>query len=302
MRKISMCLILVTLIMLISVPVSAQDRQFRQHHSIQMMVECLDTAMEIIRGLNGYNLDSSVFLNESAIHGAERWAHFTRRVDYWAFRHVQEALRDMGEVLEESENAYFLGAQIVEANVRIIALTQEIERLSLMMAGSDSLDVLIAIDWRLSEVTWERNRVIGTRNVLIAQAASPIIDIWLYETPGGRPEIAPPRFGTRIADNFTASWRATRIATGHLLVFMARVSVPVLVYVALAFMVIWVCLAIKRRRAKVPVAVIAGADVPDENAPHETVGWLDAPLIAVEPTDTDTPPELTAADEKEGES
>jgi len=166
-------------------------------------------------------------------------------------------LRGMGDVVFESQDAHFLGAQIVDADARIIALTQEIDRLSVMLAASDSLDVLIAIDARLSQVTMDRNRVIGTRNVLAAQAASPVINITLIEIPEGRPEVVPDRFGARVAAMFMASLRTTGAVVGHITVFVARVSVPVLIYAALIFVVVYVGLKIKKRKANAAVEVEA---------------------------------------------
>lgn len=261
MRIFVVCLLLIAFVMLIAVPVSAQDRQLRQHHSIEIEVECLDAAMEIIRGLNGYNLESSVFSHETVRRGVERRAFITRRLDYWAFGHVQDVLRDMGDVLFETENAHFLGAQIMDADARIAALTQEIERLSIMLAASDSLDVLISIDARLSQVILERNSVIGTRNVLISQVTSPIININMFEISEGRPEVVPPRFVTRVTENFTASLRATGVVLSHLLVFLTRVSIPLLIYISILLVVVYIGFSIKKRQGKALALKMADTNI-----------------------------------------
>jgi len=282
--------------LLITVPVSAQGRQLRQHHSIEIEVECLETATEIIRGLNGYNLESSVFLHESPHdRGAWRSASFVRRVDYWAFAHVQDVLRGMGEVHFETENAQFLGAQIMDLDARLAALTQEIERLSIMMAASDSLDVLIAIDVRLSQVTWERNNVIGTRNMLLAQVASPVINIWINEAMGERPEPARAGFGSRVVDSFMDSLSATGTVAGNFLVFIARVFIPFMVYAVLALILIWVCIAVRRRRAARPMLAVAGTPL------ESTEEWATVSDEAGTAKEVETPHEPTMADNKEGE-
>ena len=249
MRKIIICLLAMAFIFLGFMPVAeVQGRQLRQYHSIDIEVECLDTAIGIIRELNGYNLESHVWLHESP-HERAAWrsASFVRRVDYWAFGHVQYVLRNMGEVHFETENAHFLGAQIVDADTRILALSQEIERLSIMMAASDSLDVLIAIDARISQVVLERNSVIGTRNVLMAQAASPIINITINETMGERPAPVRDGFFSRVAGNFMGSLRGTGVAAGNLLVFIVRIFIPLVIYVALGFVVFRVYVKFKRK-------------------------------------------------------
>ena len=240
MRLLTGCLIFITCAILFALPVSAENRQ--QTHSIELEVECLDTAMEVIHGLNGYNLESAMFVNEVFNRSPQRVATFTRRVDNWAFRHAQEALRGLGEVLFEVENARFLGGELADVEVRLSALSQEIDRLTVMMAASDSLEVMIAIDIRLSQVTLERNRLIGRRNVLQVQAASPIIHIWMVETPEDMPDPAPPGFGSRVAESFGASWRSIRDFAGNLLVFIVRISIPLAVWIiilTLLAIVIW---------------------------------------------------------------
>ncbi|MCL2404676.1 MAG: DUF4349 domain-containing protein [Defluviitaleaceae bacterium] len=298
MRKAVVCLLAVVFILLYCTRISAQDRQLRHHHSIEIEVECLDIATDIIMGLNGYNLESSVFLHEADRRhfGSQRSAFFMRRVDYWAFGHVQEALRGLGEVHFETENAQFLGAQIVDAEARIVALTQEIERLSIMMAASDSLDVLIAIDARLSQVTLERNSVIGTMNVLMTQAANPVITISIHETLGERPRAVPPGFGSRITDSFMGSLRATGDVIGNFLVFFARAIIPLLIYVALALLAIWVCFRVKRKRASKQVLAAAGTG-------HKSTAatWVDT-LETVDEAEADICAEPAKADDEGGMS
>jgi len=283
-------------VLIMAMPVSAQDRQLRQVHSIEIEVECLEMAVEVIRGLNGYNLEASVFLNESLRHGAERWGMFERRVDYWAYAHVQEVLRGLGDVVNESQNALFLGAQIVEADALITALTQEMERLAAMLAASDSLDVLMAIDSRLSQVTLDRNSAIGTRNVLAAQAANPVINIILNEIPEGRPPVVPDRFGSRVSGTFMTSLRTTGEVLGHMLVFVARVSVPAVIYAALAFVAIYGCVKYKRKRSGVLALQTVGAESRGE---HSALTAAYGPETTAE--SWIIPPEPAVVDEKEGE-
>lgn len=224
------CFLLATCSLLFALPVAAQDRPFQQGHTIEIEVECIEAAADIIRELNGYNLESNMFLHEPVGWSPQRRATFVRRVDAWAFRQVQEELRAMGDVLSESENAVFLGPMIMDTEARLAAISQEIDRLTVMMAASDNLQVLIAIESRLSQVTWERNGLVGRHNVLMAQAASPVINIWLVETPGDRPVPVPLGFGRRIADRFSNSWSSTLSAAAGFLVFLIRVSMPVLAF------------------------------------------------------------------------
>lgn len=247
MRRIIVFLLL-TVSILVTIPVIAQDRQLSQTHSIEIEVECLDLAMEVIRELNGYNLESAVRSYDFGRWGVERRADFTRRVDMWAFRHVQEVLRSLGEVLQESERAQFLGGQILDVDARLATLEQEIQRLTAMLAASESLDVMIAIEIRLSQVTWERNQLMGRRNVLLSQAASPVITIRLVQRPEYMPPPEGPGFGSRIVDNFLGSWHSFVTSAGNFLVFIVRVSIPFVALCALFIPLTFGALYVLKRR------------------------------------------------------
>ena len=281
MRLFIGAVLAVVCVILMAVPV--YGRPFRQTHTIEIKVECMDAATAIIRELDGYNLDASVFSNEMYVRNVgrpgftrvvERRANFTRRVDYRHFRHVQEVLRGMGEVLSESENARFLGTQIMDVDARLATIEQELERLLILMAASTSLDVLIAIDIRLSQVNWERNSLIGRRNVLLTQAASPVLHIMLVEPPEDLPEFVPPTFGSRVAERFSDSLWGTLTAAGNFVVFIVRISIPFAALCAIfALGIFMFYLVIRRMRSRRPALVMGDMDVPDEvmetTAPYE---------------------------------
>ncbi|MCL2526841.1 MAG: DUF4349 domain-containing protein [Defluviitaleaceae bacterium] len=265
MRLFIGCALFAVCCLFFTLPVSAQNRPVRQTYTIEIEVECIEAATEFIRELNGYNLTSNVFLQESTGWGAQRRANFTRRVDSWAFRQVQEALRGMGDVLSESENAVSLSGAIIDTEARLAAISQEIERLTMMMAASDSLQILITIDSRLSQVTWERNNLMGRRNVLLSEAASPVINIMLFEIPEDRPEPTPLGFGRRVADRFSNSWYNTRSSAASFLVFLIRISIPLVVVGIIAAICIVIANNVRKKwqRSK---KVITDTSKDNENA------------------------------------
>ncbi|MCL2360189.1 MAG: DUF4349 domain-containing protein [Defluviitaleaceae bacterium] len=227
MRIFAICIIVAICFLLSSLLVSA-DQPFRQTHRIEIEVECIQTASEIIRELNGYNLESTVFFQEHHGRGPVSWANFTRRVDAWAFRHVQAELRSLGDVHSESEQAQFLGAQITDLDVRLAAIGQEIDRLTILMASSDTLDLLLTIESRLNQLAWERNDLIGHRNVLVSHATSPVITIQIFETPIDPRPPEPVRFGERVGARFSSSWRNIFSAGISFFIFLVRISVPLI--------------------------------------------------------------------------
>lgn len=227
-------------------PVSAEAQQLRREHTIEIYVECIEAAREIINAQNGYNLDS-----HASFERYSRWANFTRRVDDWAFRHTQAVLRELGEVLHEHEHATFLGGEIANVETQIRVLSQEMERLSAMMAAADSLNVLIAVNDRLNNVARDRDALVGRREVLLSQAESSIIRIHLFETPPDPTEDAPPTFGERVSTSFLNSWNATRRTAENTLVFVVRISVPLGIWAAVVgVLLIAARISNKRKGAK----------------------------------------------------
>jgi len=138
----------------------------------------------------------------------------------------------------------------MDLDAQIAATSQEIDRLSLMMARSDSLDILITIDHRITELSWHLNDLIGRRNVLYSQAASPVITIRLFEMSDAPASPTRPAFGRRVADSFLSSWQGTRTAGGHVLVFFVRVSIPLVTWGALLALTIFVFVKMKKRKIK----------------------------------------------------
>ena len=248
MRRIVIFVCLLLSCLIFALPVSASERRMQQYYSVSITVDCLEEALETMRGLPGFNLNANITNVEPHTGRPVRQAYFTRRVDEWAFRHMQAVLRDMGEVRTESENAWHLGAELASLETRLKVLTQEIERLSVMMAASDSLHVLIAIDNHISRVSWERDRLIGRRNQIMANVQSVVMDIWLTEeTEYIRPEQAG--FGRRLADRFIRSWDNFIRGAGNFAVFMVRVSLPLTIWLAVGSVVLFAGIKLAKKRS-----------------------------------------------------
>jgi hypothetical protein len=164
------------------------------------------------------------------------------------FRHVQDVLRELGEVVSETEHSYCFTSEILNLETRILVLSQEMERLSLMMAASDSLEILIAVNDSLSRVSRERDNLSGRRRLLTGQSASPIINIMLFEPPLIQPPPVPRTFGERVSRSFLNSWENTIYTGGNLLEFLALISVPLVIWLCIGSVV---ALAAKKKVKKI---------------------------------------------------
>ena len=243
-RKIAVFGLLLVVFLLSVTPVRVVGsapavRRLGQWYSISVHVECLDTAVEAMRELPGFDLHMSMGSQD---------AHFSRRVDAAFFRHVQAVLRDMGEVLHEHEHVRHLGTELMQLDTRIAVLTQEIERLTLLMAASNTIDVLNAVDMQLTFVSRDRDWHLGRRNTLLNEAQTVLMEINLTErwVPV---EQEPPTFGQRIRDSFMRSWNGMTRTGGNLVVLLARLGLPLVIWLAVAGTATLIVVRVTKKRS-----------------------------------------------------
>ncbi|MCL2190325.1 MAG: DUF4349 domain-containing protein [Defluviitaleaceae bacterium] len=258
MKAILVIVFAIFLLMPISVYASQPTRLISRTYNIELIVEDMDEVLEAVRALPGFNLQSNVSQVDAPQGQITRQANFTRRIDNWAFNHAQSTLRELGEILRENEQAQHHGAEIAQLETRIAVLTQEIERLTIMMAASTTLDVLITIDSHLSRVMRDRDRLTGQRNQRMAQTQSVVTVIRLTERVEyaeeeeeevyEEEEDAAPTFTQRIADSFFTSWDNFTRRGSNLAVFVARVGLPFLIWLAVIGLVLLIILRTPLKR------------------------------------------------------
>ena len=206
-----------------------------QTHNINIVVDCVDDALYAIRGLGGHNLhmDISTFPG----HGMDpvRQAEIIRRVDASEYRQAQQVLRGLGTVTFEGESARNVGAEISDLQLRINAATGEFDRISDMLLESDTIQMLIALDSRLSEIATQRDNLVGALNVLMAESGSAVLTIHLAEDMGVFVPPPGPGFGERVSGSFFGSWNVVvQIAEGFA-IFVAYAFIPAIFLSVLLF-------------------------------------------------------------------
>ncbi|MCL2397623.1 MAG: DUF4349 domain-containing protein [Defluviitaleaceae bacterium] len=199
-----------------SSPADSQRREF----NIGIVVDCAEEASEIIHGLSGHNLSSTVFFYE---HGGS--AHFRRRVDIDFYDQVLNTLRSLGDVHYENESTINMAAEMLDLQARLTANGDEIARLTAIMADSATLDVLIAVEGRLSQAAWQRDLLMGRINQINNTTAYPYLNINVWEHPPEPVLIALP-FADRLGQSFVDSAINLTVLAGDFLVLLASVAIP----------------------------------------------------------------------------
>ena len=206
-----------------------------QTHNINIVVDSVDDALGVIQGLGGHNLQMDVSTVERHNMNPIRQAEIIRRVDASEYRRAQETLRSLGIVTSESESARNVGGEISDLQLRIQAATGEFDRISHMLRASDSIEMLIALDSRLSQIAMHRDDLVGSLNFLMAESGSALLMINLAEDMGVFVPPPGPGFGERVSGSFFGSWNVVvQIAEG-LAIFIAYAFIPAVLLSILFF-------------------------------------------------------------------
>ena len=224
-----------------------------QTHNINIVVDCVDEALEAIRGLGGHNLQMDVSTFERPGMNPVRQAEIIRRVDASEYRMAQQLLRSLGTVTFEGESARNIESDISDLRLRIDSATGEFDRISRMMAESDTIQMLITLDSRLSEIAMQRDWLVGSLNMYLAEAGSAVLTIHLAEDMGVFVPPPGPSFGERVSSSFFGSWNVVvRIAEG-IAIFVAYAFIPAVLLSILFFPLRLAYRTVTRNREKLRV-------------------------------------------------
>jgi|GEM_PF-1586882 len=240
-------LICIMLMLTLVVPVFAAPRRMQRTHNIHVEVLSLDDALAAIQSLNAMVLDSSRSTSPIGRGQTISEARLTLRVDPAAFRQAQDVVRALGDVFSEHELTTDFDNQITDADVRIAVLNTELERLTLMMAASNTLDVLIAVNDRVTQVMRQRDDIIGHKNWLMNQVQSPVMTISLFEAPAEWQEPERDGFGARIETAFLRSARSIQRGFANLFVGFVRISLPFFVFLVIGLLIAFIVVKIQKK-------------------------------------------------------
>ena len=170
---------------------------------ITVVCDDLSMAVDVINGLPGYNTGSNVRFYEAGDDTYGR-ADITRRTDDYTYDFVLNVLRGLGTVESETESRSNLASEYSELEIYIKNAQSELDRLNILLSQSDSLDSVIYIQNRISDVTWRLDADKGRRNEIDGLTKSYYIHINLYtETPSI--PVVKLKFSERLVNGFTDS-------------------------------------------------------------------------------------------------
>lgn len=208
--------------------------------SIEIKVEDITEAVRAINMLNGYNTSSDVSYYNPEIDRQYGWANITRRVNVNELDYVRDVLRSIGEVVNESEYQTNYTDRYDELSVMAANAENEIRRLGGLIEKSTSLDNIIYVENRISDINMRLDSYLGSMRQIAAQTSEPYISITITAQRPYEFTVSTVSFSQRMEKAFKASYNITRQAFEGLTVFLVSSIVPLAVVAVIILVVIFI--------------------------------------------------------------
>lgn len=215
-----------------------------KRYSIDYETETFDTAyaylQEQIAAYQGYISDSEIYGTGS------RTLNLTARIPAEVSDEFTGMLGELGILVSRSESAEDITLQYTDTQSRINALKTEQDRLNDLLKQADSLETIIALEDRLTEVRYELENYQSRKNLYDDLVTYSTVTIKLREV-SYTVEIDDSTVFSRIRTGLASSLRDVKMGLVDFIVWFV-VSLPYLVVWALIlFIIVWIIKRIIRR-------------------------------------------------------
>jgi hypothetical protein len=241
------------------------DSFFEHEFVISMDVTDLQAASALVNGLSGYNAHAQVWYNdgEYSYYRAAGTGSFERRVDMADYESVKNVLRSYGRTTQENETVRRLSNEISDLQARLTVKDTEARRLTDMLRRSDSVKVMSAVEWRLSDVNRERDDLRGALDTLYDRSARATVRINLTEPASAPPPLPEESFWVRAGQAFVRSVNMSVSALEGILVALSGSIIPLLIFLLIFSPAIWMIIK-QRRKWKAAQAQVSEGGVVNE--------------------------------------
>lgn len=210
-----------------------------------------------VKELSGYIQSSSI--NGDSLYNADgttsiinRYASYQIAIPSESFEIFLQRSGGIGNVISQSRQAENISSQYTDTEARIESLQTQYDRLMAMLEKATDVDTLVALEARLSEVTYELESYERTLRNWDRQVAYSTIHLYVQEVSLYTQTATVTRsFGQRLSDALSDGWNSFVRGTQNLAVSLVG-SLPALLLLAVLILVavIVVRIVIKRRRVK----------------------------------------------------
>jgi len=209
--------------------------------NLSMETTTFDSAVASIESMiaevGGYIQDSSVngdtiYKEDGSTSIVNRYAYYNIAVPGEHFESFLNESGTIGNVTHLSRNAENVTSHYTDTEARLKSLRVQEERLMAMMEQTGDLESLIALEQRLSEVTYEIESYQRTLNNLDRRIAYSTVTIELWEVEIYTPTVPVTRtFSEKLSDAFSDGWKGFVRGGQNFVLFLAE-ALPTLVLLA----------------------------------------------------------------------
>lgn len=191
-----------------------------------------------ISGDTQYNSDGTTEV-------VNRWAYYTVRVPAAQFSAFLQQTNGFGNVISTYRNAQNITSAYTDNEARLSSLNTQHERLLDMLAKSEDVETLIALEQRLSDVRYEIEAIERQQRNYDMQVQYSTVDLDLREVEVYTPTAPVKRsFGEKLGSSLSDGWRSFARGMQDLVLGLASALPTLLLLAAVAVAVV---LLIKKR-------------------------------------------------------
>ena len=198
-----------------------------------------------VTGDTQYNADGTTSI-------VNRWAYYTVRIPCEQFESFLHETEGFGNVTSTSRDAQNVTSAYTDYEARLSSLNTQEERLLDMLAKSEDVETLIALEQRLSDVRYEIESIERNLRNLDRKITYSTVSLTLEEVEVYTPTAPVQRtFGEKLASAFSDGWNGFTRGIQNVILGLAS-ALPALILLAVITAAVIVCIkkARKKRKAK----------------------------------------------------
>ena len=210
-----------------------------------------------VRKIGGFVESSNVtgdtqYRDDGTTTVVNRWAYYTVRIPCDHFESFLHETEGFGNVTSTSRDAQNVTSAYTDYEARLSSLNTQEERLLDMLAKSEDVETLIALEQRLSDVRYEIESIERNLRNYDMQIKYSTVNLDLREVEVYTPTVPVRRtFSQKLADSLSDGWNGFTRGIQNVILGLAS-ALPALILLAVITAAVIVCIkkARKKRKAK----------------------------------------------------
>ena len=200
-----------------------------------------------VTGDTQYNSDGTTTV-------VNRWAYYTVRIPCEQFESFLHETEGFGNVTSTSRDAQNVTSAYTDYEARLSSLNTQEERLLDMLAKSEDVETLIALEQRLSDVRYEIESIERSLRNYDMQIKYSTVNLDLREVEIYTPTVPVRRtFSQKLADSLSDGWNGFTRGIQNVILGLAS-ALPALILLAVIIVAVIVCIRKARKKRRVQKA------------------------------------------------